>query len=43
MAILKISQKREALENVLIPYRVDEDFELLRNNGFQHVDTFFKW
>ena len=40
---IEISQKREALENVLIPYRVDEDFELLRKNGFQHVDTFFKW
>lgn len=40
---IEISQKREALENVLIPYRVDENFELLRKNGFQHVDTFFKW
>ena len=39
----EIAQKREALENVLIPYRVDENFELLRKNGFQHVDTFFKW
>lgn len=40
---IEISQKREALENVLIPYRVDENFELLRKNGFQHIDTFFKW
>jgi tRNA (cmo5U34)-methyltransferase len=40
---IEISQKREALENILIPYRLDENFELLRKNGFQHVDTFFKW
>jgi tRNA (cmo5U34)-methyltransferase len=40
---IEIAQKREALENVLIPYRVDENFELLKKNGFQHVDTFFKW
>ena len=39
----EIAQKREALENILIPYRVDENFELLRKNGFQHIDTFFKW
>jgi len=39
----EIAQKREALENVLIPYRVDENVDLLRKNGFAHVDTFFKW
>lgn len=40
---LEIAQKREALENVLIPYRVDENIELLRKNGFGHTDIFFKW
>lgn len=40
---LEIARKREALENVLIPYRVDENNELLRKNGFEHVDIFFKW
>jgi tRNA (cmo5U34)-methyltransferase len=40
---LEISQKREALENVLVPYRLDENRELLRGAGFQHVDVFFKW
>lgn len=40
---LEISQKREALENVLIPYRLEENRELLRSQGFQHVDVFFKW
>ena len=40
---LEISQKREALENVLIPYRVEENSELLTNNGFSHCELFFKW
>jgi len=40
---IEISQKREALENVLIPYRVDENVELLHKNHFEHVDLFFKW
>ncbi len=40
---LEIAQKREALENVLIPYRVDENINLLTKNGFPHTDVFFKW
>jgi tRNA (cmo5U34)-methyltransferase len=40
---MEISQKREALENVLIPYKVDENVELLKKNGFSSVDIFFKW
>lgn len=40
---LEISQKREALENVLIPYRVQENCDLLRRCGFREVDVFFKW
>jgi tRNA (cmo5U34)-methyltransferase len=40
---LEIAQKREALENVLIPYRLEENKELLRGRGFQHIDVFFKW
>tara|TARA_B100000686_G_scaffold308571_1_gene349734 strand:- start:356 stop:1051 length:696 start_codon:yes stop_codon:yes gene_type:complete len=39
----EINQKREALENVLIPYRIDENFDLLKKCGFQTVDLFFKW
>ena len=39
----EIAQKREALENVLIPYRIDENVELLRRNGFGSVDVFYKW
>lgn len=40
---LEIAQKREALENVLIPYRYDENIDLLRRNGFAATDMFWKW
>ena len=40
---LEISQKREALENVLIPYKLTEDISLLRDRGFAHCEVFFKW
>jgi len=39
----EIQRKREALENVLIPYRTDENLELFRANGFELVETFFQW
>ena len=40
---LEIAQKREALENVLVPYKLLENRELLLESGFRHVDVFFKW
>ncbi len=40
---LEIKNKRESLENVLIPYRIDENIELLKRSGFKSVDIFFKW
>jgi tRNA (cmo5U34)-methyltransferase len=40
---LEIARKREALENVLIPYRAEENNALLRTTGFRAVDVFFKW
>jgi len=40
---MEISQKREALENVLIPYKLMENRELLSTAGFRYVETFFKW
>ena len=40
---IEIAQKREALENVLIPYRMDENRELLLDSGFRHVEEFFRW
>jgi len=39
----EIMKKREALENVLIPYRVDENFELFHRCGFSTAETFFQW
>jgi tRNA (cmo5U34)-methyltransferase len=40
---LEISQKREALENVLIPYKLLENREMLLRSGFRYCDVFFKW
>ncbi len=40
---LEISRKREALENVLVPYRLEENLDLLKRNGFETVETFFQW
>lgn len=39
----EIVQKREALENILIPYRMDENVAMLVEAGFESIDTFFKW
>lgn len=39
----EIAKKREALENILVPYRMQENLELFRRNGFEVVDTFFQW
>jgi tRNA (cmo5U34)-methyltransferase len=39
----EIRQKREALDNVLIPYRLDENMSLIERAGFSEVDVFFKW
>jgi tRNA (cmo5U34)-methyltransferase len=39
----EIQRKREALENVLIPYRADENLELFRANGFERSEPFFQW
>jgi tRNA (cmo5U34)-methyltransferase len=40
---MEIAQKREALENILIPYHYIENRELLLNSGFKQVDNFFRW
>ena len=40
---MEISQKRECLENVLIPYKVKEHYQLLEKCGFEQVEPFFKW
>jgi tRNA (cmo5U34)-methyltransferase len=40
---VEIAHKREALENVLIPYRPEENRELLAQAGFNHIEEFFRW
>ncbi len=40
---LEIAAKREALENILIPFSIEENHALLRENGFPSVETFFQW
>lgn len=39
----EIAHKREALENVLVPYRPEENREMLSSAGFRHVEEFFRW
>eukprot|EP01155_Anaeramoeba_flamelloides_P043956 Anaeramoba_flamelloidesc37718_g2_i3.p1 GENE.c37718_g2_i3~~c37718_g2_i3.p1 ORF type:complete len:148 (+),score=6.81 c37718_g2_i3:271-714(+) len=39
----EISQKREALENVLIPYSEEENKKMIIDAGFKDVQTIFKW
>lgn len=40
---LEISQKREALENVLIPYHLEENEALVRRCGFTKFQVWFRW
>ncbi|MFK5881847.1 MAG: carboxy-S-adenosyl-L-methionine synthase CmoA [Sulfurospirillum sp.] len=39
----EISQKREALENVLVPYSEEENKNLILKSGFKNIETIFKW
>ncbi|WP_187895364.1 carboxy-S-adenosyl-L-methionine synthase CmoA [Helicobacter pylori] len=39
----EIAFKREALENVLVPYSLKENVALLESVGFKHVEALFKW
>jgi tRNA (cmo5U34)-methyltransferase len=39
----EISRKRLALENVLIPFTIEENLALIRNAGFPQAQTFFQW
>lgn len=40
---LEIATKREALENILIPYTHEENISMLKNAGFARVESIFKW
>ncbi len=39
----EIARKREALENVLIPFTIDENIKMCRDAGFSEVSTIFQW
>ena len=40
---LEIARKREALENILIPFTPEENQAMLREAGFDPVTPFFQW
>lgn len=40
---LEIAQKRDALENVLVPLTLSENISELKKAGFSHVEPFFRW
>jgi len=39
----EIAQKREALENILIPFTIKENIQMCLDAGFKQVDTVFQW
>lgn len=39
----EIAQKREALENVLIPFTIKENIQMCHDAGFHTVETLFQW
>jgi len=39
----EIAQKREALENVLIPFTIKENLQMCKDAGFSQIDTVFQW
>lgn len=39
----EIAQKREALENVLIPFTIEENIQMCRKAGFKQISTLFQW
>lgn len=39
----EIAQKREALENVLIPFTIEENIQMCEKAGFGQVSTLFQW
>jgi tRNA (cmo5U34)-methyltransferase len=40
---LEIAKKREALENVLIPFTIEENKTMLKDSGFVSTETYFQW
>jgi len=39
----EIAQKREALENVLIPFTIEENIQMCKKAGFSQISTLFQW
>ena len=39
----EIAQKREALENVLIPFTIEENINMCKKAGFKQISTLFQW
>lgn len=39
----EIAQKREALENVLIPFTIEENIQMCKDAGFKNIATVFQW
>ncbi|TLE00818.1 carboxy-S-adenosyl-L-methionine synthase CmoA [Helicobacter muridarum] len=39
----EIYKKREALENILVPYSIEENISMLNQAGFERVEILFKW
>lgn len=40
---VEIQKKREALENILVPFKLDENLLMLKKSGFKENEVFFKW
>ncbi len=40
---IEITKKREALENILIPFSIEENLSQLREAGFTSCESFFQW
>ena len=40
---LEIAQKREALENILVPFSIEENLTMLRQAGFAEAAVFYQW
>ncbi len=40
---IEITTKRETLENILIPFSIAENMQMLKDAGFNQCETFFQW
>ncbi len=42
-SVYEIAQKREALENVLVPFTIKENIQMCKDAGFDTINTIFQW